>query len=142
MNQWYFDIGMFMILLLLVVGIFICIISIIILSAKKCNKKTAIISMNINLILLVMTILYVASHDTYYKFNDWAILRSNIHDIEEKYGKFDWGKIKENQKGIVGYYIYTDNGAIMPDYLEHYYYIEYDERGIIYNVYDGCQPGG
>ncbi len=40
------------------------------------------------------------------------------------------------------YYIYTDNGPIMPDHLKHYYYMEYDEWGVIYNVYEGCQPGG
>lgn len=142
MNQWYFDIVMLMILLLLIVGILICIISIIILNAKKRNKKVAIISLSINLILLVVNVLYVSSHSTYYKFNDWSILQSNIYDIEKKYGEFDLGEIKENQKGRVGYYIYTDNGPIMPDYLKHYYYMEYDEWGNIYNVYDGSQPGG
>lgn len=35
----------------------------------------------------------------------------------------------------------TDNGPIMPDHLKHYY-IEYDEWGVIYNVYASCQPGG
>jgi len=69
-------------------------------------------------------------------------LQSNIYTVEQKYGEFDLGKIKDNAKGRVAYYIYTDNGPIMPDHLDHYYYMEYDERGVIYNVYDGVQPGG
>lgn len=142
MNQLYFDIGMLLILLLLIVGIIICVISFVLPKVRKCNKKAIIISMIINFILLVVTILYVSSHSTYYKYNDWSILQSNIYEIEQKYGEFDLGEIKEKQKGRVAYYIYTDNGPIMPDHLEHYYYMEYDEWGVIYNVYDGCQPGG
>ena len=65
-----------------------------------------------------------------------------IYEVEEKYGDFDLGEIIKNQKGSVGYYIYTDNGPIMPDHLEHFYYMEYDEDGIIYKVYDSCSPGG
>ena len=95
-----------------------------------------------NSIFLVVTILYGTSRSTYYKFNDWIILQSNIHLIEQKYGDFDLGEIKENQKGWVAYYIYTDDGPIMPDHLEHYYYMEYDEWGVIYDVYDACAPGG
>ena len=87
-------------------------------------------------------ILYTISHSTYYKYNDWSILQNSIYEVEEKYGDFDLGQIRENQKGSVGYYIYTDNIPIMPDHLDHFYYMQYDENGIVYNVYDGCQPGG
>jgi hypothetical protein len=52
------------------------------------------------------------------------------------------GTISEGHSGTVAYYIYKDNGPIMPDHLDHYYYMEYDENGIIYKVYDGCAPGG
>lgn len=62
--------------------------------------------------------------------------------IEQEYGEFDLGEIQENQKGKVAYYIYTDDGPIMPDHLEHYYYMEYDGWGVIYDVYDACAPGG
>ena len=98
--------------------------------------------MGIYFVLLVVVILYALSHSTYYRYNDWAVLQSNIHMVEQKYGEFDLGEIKENEKGIVAYYIYTDNGPIMPDHLKHYYFIEYNEWGVIYNVYDSCQPGG
>ncbi len=92
--------------------------------------------------ILCAVLLYVSSHSTYYKYNDWFILQSNIHKVEQKYGKFDLGEIKDNEKGRAAYYIYTDNGPIMPDHMKHYYYMEYDEWGVIYNVYDGLQPGG
>lgn len=142
MNQWYFDIGMLLILFLLIVGIVICAILFIVQKIRKRNKMFAVLSLIINFSLFVLTVLYASSHSTYYKYNDWAILRSNIYMVEQKYGKFDLGEIKQNQRGTVAYYIYTDNGPIMPDHMEHYYYMEYDEKGDIYNVYDACAPGG
>ncbi len=129
-------------MLLLIVGIIICVISFITKLIRKINKKTVIIVAGIHFVLLIVTSLYAFSHSTYYKYNDWIILQSNIHMIEEKYGEFDLGEIKDGEKGIVAYYIYTDNGPIMPDHLKHYYYIKYDEWGVVYNVYDACQPGG
>ena len=69
-------------------------------------------------------------------------LIKKLKEFEEKYGEFDLGEIKEGEKGRVAYYIYTDNGPIMPDHLKHYYYMEYDEWGMIYNVFDGLQSGG
>lgn len=142
MNQWYFTIGILFILFMLIVGIIIGIVLFVVRKLRKHNKKAIVVSIGINLVLLVVVILYALSHSTYYRYNDWSILQSNIHMVEQKYGEFDLGEIKENQKGTVAYYIYTDNGPIMPDHLKHYYYIEYDEWGVIYNVYDSCQPGG
>lgn len=127
---------------MLITGIVISIILFSVQKVRKYNNKTTAVSMGINFVLLVGVILYALSHSTYYRYNDWAILQSNIHMIEQKYGEFDLGEIKENEKGKVAYYIYTDNGPIMPDHLKHYYYMEYDEWGVIYNVYDSCQPGG
>ena len=51
--------------------------------------------------------------------------------------KYIYGK-----SGRVAYYIYRDDGWIMPDHLPHYYYIEYDENGLATKVYDGVAPGG
>lgn len=142
MNQWYFTIGILFILFMLIVGIIIGIILFIVHKVRKHDNKTTVVSMGINFVLLVVIILYALSHSTYYRYNDWAVLQSNIHMVEQKYGEFDLGEIKENEKGKVAYYIYTDNGPIMPDHLKRYYFIEYDEWGVIYNVYDSCQPGG
>ena len=127
---------------MLIVGIIIGIILFIVHKVRKHDNKTTVVSMGFNFVLLVVVILYALSHSTYYRYNDWAVLQSNIHMVEQKYGEFDLGEIKENEKGKVAYYIYTDNGPIMPDHLKHYYFIEYNEWGVIYNVYDSCQPGG
>ncbi len=142
MNQWYFTIGIWLILLMMLIGIIIGIFWFIVHTGRKHNNKAIAVSIGINFALLVVVILYALSHSTYYRYNDWAILQSNIHMVKQKYGEFDLGNIKENEKGKVAYYIYTDNGPIMPDHLKHYYYIEYDEWGVVYNVYDSCQPGG
>lgn len=142
MNQSYFDIGILLVMLLLIVGIILCVISFITKLIRMKNRKAVIIAVCIHFVLLIVSILYASSHSTYYKYNDWVILESNIHMIEEKYGEFDLGEIKEGVKGRVAYYIYTDNGPIMPDHLKHYYYMEYDEWGMIYNVSNECQPGG
>ena len=50
--------------------------------------------------------------------------------------------IEQKPENSVYYYIYTDNGPIMSDHMKHYYYMEYDENGIVYNIYDGLPPGG
>lgn len=142
MNPWYFTIGITLFFFFLIVGLIISVILFIIRKIKKQKWKSAIISVSINFVLIAITVLYAVSHSTYYKYNDWAILQNSIYEVEEKYGDFDLGEIIKNQKGNVGYYIYTDNGPIMPDHLEHFYYMEYDEDGIIYKVYDSCSPGG
>lgn len=142
MSHWYFLIGVMCLLLFLIIGLLFCIILFVKQRIKKQSNKSITISIIINFILLLAIILYVSSHTTYYQYNDWAILGNNIYEVEHKYGKFDFGEIRDNEKGRVGYYIYTDNGPILPDHLKHYYYIEYDECNVIYNVFDGCQPGG
>ena len=59
-----------------------------------------------------------------------------------KFSDFDVGAVNKGRKGKVGYYIYTDNGPIMPDHLPHYYYIHYDENGIVYQIGEGGASGG
>ena len=142
MNPWYYAIGIIFFLFLLLAGLIVSVILVIVRKIRKRKCKSVIISIGISFVLIAITVLHTISHSTYYKYNDWAILRSNIYMVEQKYGKFDLGEIKQNQRGTVAYYIYTDNGPIMPDHMEHYYYMEYDEKGDIYNVYDACAPGG
>ena len=119
------------------------VISLILLFRKRKNKfRKNIIRFIISVIFLSLTILFICSHKTYYKYNDWVILRNTIYQVQEMYGEFDIGTIVDGQCGLVGYYIYTDNGPIMPDHLDHFYYIEYDEQGMILRVYNGCSIGG
>ena len=56
------------------------------------------------------------------QYNDWWVQGRTISQVEARYGPFD---ISRN--GVLGYYIYTDNGPIMPDHLPHYYYLEYED---------------
>ena len=139
MNSWYVMAGYVTILVLFSV---LSIVSFVLLIINRKELKKRMFCFIVNVVFLTFIIIFICSHSTYYKFNDWIILRSNIYQVQSKYGEFDLGRIKEGQKGCVGYYIYTDNGPIMPDYLKHYYYIEYDEYGEIYDVYDAGQPGG
>ena len=142
MNPWIIDFCYFVLLLCFVIGGIASVVLLIGRKRKKKSIKSTVISLVISIFLLAVLILFIASHSTYYKYNDWTILQSNIRVVQQKYGDFDLGTIRDNQAGKVAYYIYTDNGPIMPDHLKHYYYMEYDEWGIIYKVYESCQPGG
>ena len=142
MNPWIIDFCYFVLLLCFVIGGIASVVLLIGRKRKKKSIKSTVISLVIGIFLLAVLILFIASHSTYYKYNDWTILQSNIRVVQQKYGDFDLGTIRDNQAGKVAYYIYTDNGPIMPDHLKHYYYMEYDEWGMIYKVYESCQPGG
>ena len=142
MNPWVIDFCYFILLVCFLIAGITSVVLMIVRKHKKKNRKPAVMSLLISIFLLAVLILFIVSHSTYYKYNDWVILQSNIYVIQQKYGDFDLGTIRDNQAGKVAYYIYTDNGPIMPDHLKHYYYMEYDEWGVIYKVYESCQPGG
>lgn len=142
MNPWIIDFGYLLFLLMLLV---IIIISVVLIIKRKHNMKSirsSIVSLVVSSLLLLTLVTFVASHPTYYKYNDWLILGSDISKVQQKYGDFDLGVVTDNKAGKVAYYIYTDNGPIMPDHLKHYYYIEYDEHGSVDKVYEASQPGG
>ncbi len=142
MSPWHYLFLSIGITALLAIGMVVCIIFLVRSIVKKTRKKPIVIVAAVNTALLSAVLLFNASHATYYKYNDWFILNNDIHAVEQRYGEFDLGEFHDNHKGRVGYYIYTDNGPIMPDHLPHYYYIEYDEKGIVRKVYDGVCPGG
>lgn len=128
--------------ILLILGIIVSIIFFAFCCIKKRKKKPAVFALFTFLLLYLTALLFFSSHKTWYQFNDWYIIGQDIRTIEKKYGAFDLGCIMEGKSHWAAYYIYTDNGFIMPDHLEHYYYMEYDETGIIYEVYDDIRPGG
>lgn len=99
--------------------------------------KKRIIIIPIIAFLLIGITLFLLSHQTYYKYNDWWVIGKSMAEIEERYGEFD---IELGSRK--GYFIYTDNSWVMPDHLDHYYYIKFDENGIATEVSDGVQPGG
>ena len=43
---------------------------------------------------------------------------------------------------MMEYYIDTDSGPVMPDHLPYYYYIYYDEKGMVYKVESRAAEGG
>ncbi|MCM1132796.1 MAG: hypothetical protein NC340_04925 [Ruminococcus flavefaciens] len=108
---------------------------------KKSITKTVTVLVS-SMALFAVSAFFASSHKTYYKYNDFTISRSNIAEIIEKYGEFDIGNYHKGSSGRAGYYIYTDNGPVMPDHLPHYYYIEYDETGAVTKIFDGLAPGG
>lgn len=142
MNPWYVDIIELIILLFL----FICsvILIVMLIKAKKHHKaaRTKGLLLSLDIILFACSFVFVLSHSTYYKYNDWAVLNSNINSVINKYGVCDKGSIQEGRSGRVGYYIYTDNGPIMPDHMDHYYWIYFDESGTVYKVEESLPSGG
>ena len=87
--------------------------------------------------ILACAVLYMFSHGTYYKYNDWAIVGKHINNVCKLYGEFDI-----NEPRYAAYYIYTDKSDFHSGHIDHYYYMEIDEYGIVTRVYDGCQPAG
>ena len=126
----------FFIMILVVGGIlFVAPITIFIYSLMKKRKKL-LLGACVAIFIEALFILFWASHQTYYKYNDWWIVGKTEEEIVERYGEFDeiWGKSK-------AYFIYVDNGWIMPDHQHHFYHIEFDSTGIATKVYDGLAPG-
>lgn len=96
----------------------------------------------VSMVLLAAVLLFTKSHGTYIRFNDWWISMNGAQKTAERYGAPELGGFTDGKSGSLGYYIYTDDGPIMPDHLEHYYYVEYDEQGNVTEIYDGTKPGG
>lgn len=141
MNSWYVEgIELFMLFSLIICFV---ILLVMLIFEKKHNKATRAkgILLSLDTIIFACSLVFVLFHSTYYKYNDWSILNSNIHSVHEKYGEFDKGTIQEGKSGKVGYFIYTDNGSIMPDHADHYYWIYFDENGNVYKVEDSLTPG-
>lgn len=101
------------------------------------KKKKFLVGACAAILMETVLVLFLASHQTYYKYNDWWIVGKTEEEIVERYGEFDmcWGSSK-------AYFIYVDNGWVMPDHQPHYYYIEFDDAGIATEVYESLAPGG
>lgn len=142
MMGFFVELILISILIILIISIIISLSIIIKNKLKRKQIKNSLILLILSIFISAADTLFLCSHSTYYKYNDWIILNSNINMVRKKYGEFDYGHIEKNKSGTVGYYIYTDNSPIMPDHLKHYYYMEYDSWGMIYRVYESCEVGG
>lgn len=102
-------------------------------------RKNLFITLTVLAAITLLTIFLLYETHVIYtiKYDAGWIIGSSISDVEERYGKFDLEK-----SGYAAYYIYTDDFGFMPDGLEHYYCMRYDSDGMVYEAYDGCQPGG
>ena len=142
MNRWYMY-GLYL-LMIIILFITICISSFMLIVFRKKNRtiKKPLLCCMLSTSMLVCLCIFIFSHKIYYKYSDWWIVNNNILNVKERYGEFDIGTYEEERGGTVGYYIYTDNGPIMPDHSKHYYFIQYDEQGVVYRVYETIPLGG
>lgn len=93
-------------------------------------------------VMTAAVLLFTNSHATYYRFNDWTVSASTAQDIVKRYGEPDIDRYTPGKGGSLWYYIYTDNGPIMPDHLDHYYYIALDANGKVTEIMEDVRPGG
>lgn len=93
-------------------------------------------------VVTAAVLLFTNSHATYYRFNDWAVSGSTVQDIVKRYGEPDINQYTPGKGGSLWYYIYTDDGPVMPDHLDHFYYIVLDENGKATEVRENVSPGG
>ena len=125
-------------------GALIWIISYVIHYKKKVNVSLAFCVLCFY--LWISTLRFELSHWTYYRYNDWWILGKSVTQVEQRYGTVDNGGVYEGIQSRCGYTIYEDTDGMiltfMPDHGTHYYYMYYDESGVIYKVEDAIQPGG
>ncbi|MBQ8961032.1 MAG: hypothetical protein IJ071_07430 [Ruminococcus sp.] len=142
MDQSYFE----LIEILVIAGLAAAFILLLVLDIRGRRRKSPstarVILLDLDTILLACAVAFAVSHPTSYRFNDRAVLGSQISEIIGRYGGFDQGELHEGSSGRIGYYIYTDNGPVMPDHLRYYYWIYYDESGTVYKVEAAPQPGG
>lgn len=142
MNVWCYWFFVFALIILLSVSFAVSVVLSVIRLIRKRKALGFLIWSAATLVLLSAVIVFVCFHPTYPRYNDVFVIGNSVTKVSETYGEFDIGSYKEGKSGYVGYYIYTDNGPIMPDHMPHYYYIKYDENGIVTEVYDGCAQGG
>ena len=80
-------------------------------------------------------------HTTHYKYEDTWIIGRHITEVEERYGEFDIGEYEAGKSDRVGYMV-EDWFPVMRDPVPSYYYIEYNDEGVVTEVYIALHPGG
>lgn len=126
-------------LILIIIPVIGIVWSVVRIKKKKEKGKPQLIC---SLALGVLIYLFLASHSTWIEYNDWWILNNDIAKIQSRYGKFDVEYSLCEGRRRAGYLIFSNNGPVMPDYLDYFYFMEYDTEGIVYRVYVKARPGG
>lgn len=123
--------------------VLIILIVVILFSLKnKARLKILIISVCVMLVIFISYTLWLLSHGETHKYNDWWIVGNEVTDVAKRYGAFDIGKYEKGYSGEVAYYLFEDHGGIMPSHQSLYYYIRYDDNGIVTDVFVGGPYGG
>ncbi len=142
MNGWYM-------LLIYAVAILLALVFLAVSAVSTMNAAVKQKSVGKRLALLIIAVIFAAavllftsSHKTYYRFNDWLVKSGTVSDAIDRFGEPDIGAYTEGKPGRIGYFIYKDDGPVMPDHLEHFYFIAYDEQGNVTGVSDSVRPGG
>ena len=86
--------------------------------------------------------LYYCAHGKTLMYNDWWVVGNEVRHVEERYGEFDYGKFDYGIQGEVAYSLGWDRDILISDDQEKFYYIEYNEKGIVTKVYVGGPYGG
>ena len=123
-------------MVLSVIGIMIFTVWIIIAKVKKKKVRLPILLLLGNIAFEGSIGLLMCSHAHDIRFNDWYIVGNNINTVCEKYGEPDkWSdEIVSGKRGVVRYFLYMNNSPVMPDHLPYWYWIYYNEQGIVEKV--------
>lgn len=108
---------------------------------KRKRIRGALVVLGLSVLTAGGLTLFRFTHPTYYKYRDGWVMGNTVENVEKRYGAFDTGQYQSGKAGVVGYFIFRDDGPIMPDHLEHYYYMEYDESGVVVRVYAAVPKG-
>ena len=109
--------------------------------AKSKRRKIVAICGITGVIICILLVFQGRSHSTYYRYDDTWVIGRHVTEIEERYGEFDYGEYKVENRGRVGYVV-KEIFPIMSNPVPSYYYMEYDETGIVTEVYVALHPGG
>lgn len=103
-------------------------------SHKNRTKKFLILS--ISAIMLTAVVLFISSHSTHIKYNDWWIVGNSIDNIKKRYGEFDFSNFRQGYRNgaSCGYYVGNDRYALICDNAEYYYIMYYDSNGVVTDV--------
>ncbi|MDL2317963.1 hypothetical protein LJC74_02550 [Eubacteriales bacterium OttesenSCG-928-A19] len=102
------------------------------------TEKKRITVIMLIFIAMASLCLFYASHSTYIEYNDWWILGRSVNEVKERYGNFD---LLWSSNGVA-YFAHHGNKLFLSDHLDHYYFIEFGEDGIVHTVSLKTQPGG
>ncbi len=101
MNTWYVIVAEFEVFFVLSIVFLVLMIKII--RAKKSHRKIIgkVLLLVCDVAAFAGVMVYSLSHATYYKYNDWVMLKSNVSEVVDKYGTPDLGSVKKGEKGNI-----------------------------------------